>query len=70
MQGNYLFIKETVATKAVFALPNLGPRLEAIRENVRVGRGFQLIKCALAARLLLDSCSLWMQRCEPPGQVQ
>ena len=44
LQGNYLFIREVLPTKATFALPTLGPRLEAIRENVRVGRGFQLIK--------------------------
>lgn len=30
-----------------FPLPTLGPKLTAMREEVRTGRGFQLIRCAL-----------------------
>ena len=31
--------------KSDFPLPKLGPRLEAIKEEVQNGRGFQLLRC-------------------------
>ena len=45
VQGNAYHVNEVVLTKEDFSLPTLGPKLEAIRENIRIGRGFQLIKC-------------------------
>ena len=45
LQGNAYYVHEAVLGKADFPLPTLGPKLEAIRENVRIGRGFQLIRC-------------------------
>ena len=33
-------------TQADFPLPALGPKLTAMREEVRTGRGFQLLRCA------------------------
>lgn len=32
-------------TREVFLLPMLGSKLEAFREEVRIGRGFQLFRC-------------------------
>lgn len=43
-QGNDFHVHEVIKSQADFPLPTLGPKLEAIRENVRIGRGFQLIK--------------------------
>ena len=31
-------------TREDFPLPTLGPKLEAFREEVRIGRGFQLFR--------------------------
>ena len=53
LQGNYLHIREALSSKADFVLPTLGPKFEAIRENVRIGRGFQLIKYVLMASIHL-----------------
>ena len=33
-------------TQSDFPLPTLGAKLTAMREEVRTGRGFQLIRCA------------------------
>lgn len=50
MQGNLVKdIQEKVPTREAFPLPTLGPKLEAFREEVRIGRGFQLLRCALIA---------------------
>lgn len=47
MQGNLVHIQERVPSREEFPLPTLGPKLEALREEVRIGRGFQLLRCAL-----------------------
>lgn len=66
MQGNAYNVQEVVLSKADFPLPTLGPKLEAIRENVRIGRGFQLIKYACNANphicepRLLRTQHLWL----------
>jgi len=39
-------------TQSDFPLPTLGAKLTAIREEVRTGRGFQLIRCAPGPRAL------------------
>ena len=44
MQGNLLLLHEKLMTEADFPLPRLGPKLKAMRENLRSGRGFQLIR--------------------------
>ena len=54
MQGNYFFVREALPSKADFPLPTLGAKLEAIRENVRIGRGCQLIRCVPLLLLLLS----------------
>ena len=46
MQGNLVHIQEAVPTREHFLLPTLGPKLEKLGEEVRVGRGFQLLRCA------------------------
>ena len=46
MQGNLVHIQEAVPTRDHFLLPTLGPKLEQLREEVRIGRGFQLLRCA------------------------
>jgi hypothetical protein len=43
-QGNLVHIQEKVPTREQFPLPTLGPKLEAFREEVRIGRGFQLLR--------------------------
>eukprot|EP00884_Botryococcus_braunii_P012117 jgi/Botrbrau1/20906/Bobra.0135s0037.1 len=43
-EGNLLLIQNKVPTKEEFPLPTLGPVLERIREEVRVGRGFALLR--------------------------
>lgn len=44
MQGNLLKLHEKLIGEADFPLPKLGPKLKAMRENLRSGRGFQLIR--------------------------
>ena len=46
LQGNLVHIQERVGSREAFPLPTLGPKLEACREEVRIGRGFQLLRCA------------------------
>ena len=43
-QGNLVHIQEKVPSREHFALPSLGPKLEALREEVRIGRGFQILR--------------------------
>eukprot|EP00884_Botryococcus_braunii_P013847 jgi/Botrbrau1/22463/Bobra.0091s0065.1 len=43
-QGNLLLIQDKVPTQKEFPLPTLGPKLEAIIEEVRAGRGFALLR--------------------------
>lgn len=44
VQGNLVHIQEKVPSREEFPLPTLGPKLEALREEVRIGRGFQLLR--------------------------
>ena len=37
-------IQEAVPGRKDFPLPTLGPKLEQLREEVRIGRGFQLLR--------------------------
>lgn len=46
LQGNLVHIQERVGSREAFPLPTLGPKLEACREEVRIGRGFQLLRRA------------------------
>lgn len=46
MQGNLVQLRQSVASKADFPLPTLGPKLQAICHEVSFGRGFQLIRYA------------------------
>ncbi len=43
-QGNLVHIQEKVPGREQFELPSLGPKLEALREEVRIGRGFQILR--------------------------
>eukprot|EP00884_Botryococcus_braunii_P012120 jgi/Botrbrau1/20909/Bobra.0135s0040.1 len=43
-EGNLLLIQDKVPTKKEFPLPTLGPVLQGLREEVRVGRGFALLR--------------------------
>ncbi|KAK9862136.1 hypothetical protein WJX84_008907 [Apatococcus fuscideae] len=43
-EGNLLKLHEKLIGEADFPLPKLGPKLKAMRENLRSGRGFQLIR--------------------------
>ncbi|KAK9868531.1 hypothetical protein WJX84_008784 [Apatococcus fuscideae] len=44
-QGNLLLLLHAkLVTETDFPLPKLGPKLKAMRENLRSGRGFQLIR--------------------------
>ena len=45
MQGNLVHIQEAVPSREEFLLPTLGPKLEKLGEEVRIGRGFQLLRC-------------------------
>lgn len=44
VQENLVHIQEKVPSREEFPLPTLGPKLEALREEVRIGRGFQLLR--------------------------
>ena len=44
MQGNLVHIQEAVPSREHFLLPTLGPKLEKLGEEVRIGRGFQLLR--------------------------
>lgn len=44
LQGNLVHIQEAVPTREAFPLPTFGPKLEQLREEVRIGRGFQLLR--------------------------
>ena len=44
LQGNLVHIQEAVPGRKDFPLPTLGPKLEQLREEVRIGRGFQLLR--------------------------
>ena len=44
LQGNLVHIQEAVPGRAHFPLPTLGPKLEQLREEVCIGRGFQLLR--------------------------
>ena len=44
LQGNLVHIQEAVPGREGFPLPTLGPKLEQLREEVRIGRGFQLLR--------------------------
>jgi hypothetical protein len=56
-QGNLVHIQEKVGSREHFPLPSLGPKLEACREEVRIGRGFQLLRCVLPClRQALPQC--------------
>ena len=39
-----LLLHEVLVSMGDFPLPTLGPKLKAMRENLRSGRGFQLIR--------------------------
>ena len=45
VQGNLVHIQEAVPSREDFLLPTLGPKLEKLGEEVRIGRGFQLLRC-------------------------
>lgn len=45
VQGNLLHLQETVKSTDQFPLPALGPKLQAFRDEVVAGRGFQLLRC-------------------------
>ena len=40
-----MHIQEKVPSREQFLLPTLGPKLEALREEVCIGRGFQILRC-------------------------
>ncbi|CAK0785174.1 hypothetical protein CVIRNUC_008380 [Coccomyxa viridis] len=44
IEGNLVHIQEAVPGRKDFPLPTLGPKLEQLREEVRIGRGFQLLR--------------------------
>ena len=44
LQGNLVHIQEAVPSREHFLLPALGPKLEKLGEEVRIGRGFQLLR--------------------------
>ena len=44
MQGNTLHVQEKLYKKEHFPLPNLGRKLESIRNEVVWGRGFFLLR--------------------------
>ncbi|KAK9919027.1 hypothetical protein WJX75_008803 [Coccomyxa subellipsoidea] len=44
IEGNLVHIQERVPSRDEFPLPTLGPKLEVLREEVRIGRGFQLLR--------------------------
>ena len=52
-------IKDSVPTAAEFPLPTLGPKLKDLLEEVKTGRGFQLIRywqrCPLVELLQLHN---------------
>ena len=40
-----MHIQEAVPDRGHFHLPTLGPKLEQLGAEVRIGRGFQLFRC-------------------------
>ena len=61
-QGNLVVdIQEKVPSREHFLLPNLGPKLEALREEVRIGRGFQILRCGCQSTRDVDG-RLYMLR--------
>lgn len=62
LQGNLLHIQEKVSTKEQFPLPTLGPKLEAMREEVISGRGFYIIRCIWVTLFLNSVNSLSIYR--------
>lgn len=49
-QGNLLLIQDKVPTTEEFPLPTLGPVLVRLREEVRIGRGFALLRWVRPSR--------------------
>ena len=39
-----MHIQEAVPTREAFPLPTFGTKLEQLREEVRIGRGFQVLR--------------------------
>jgi hypothetical protein len=46
-------------TQSDFPLPTLGAKLTAVREEVRTGRGFQLIRCVPGPQGALSLMCIW-----------
>lgn len=52
-----MHIQEAVPSREHFPLPTLGPKLEELGEEVRIGRGFQLLRYVEVATSCMPTAS-------------